>query len=42
MILPIKKENKIECGIDLGIRTFATIYSKDKTYSIGNDTGKKF
>ena len=40
MMIQISSLDELVCGIDLGIRTFATIYSKDKTYSIGNDTEK--
>jgi transposase len=33
-----KKYDK--CGIDIGVRTFLTIYSKKKSYEIGTDTNK--
>src|SRR5579872_466937 len=31
-------KTKLECGIDLGIRTFATIYNPNEVYSIKTDT----
>lgn len=34
-----KKKYK-KCGVDLGIRTFATIYTPDKILEIGNNTNK--
>lgn len=48
LITPMDKVNKIlkthkkykKCGIDLGIRTFATIYSPEKVIEIGNNTNK--
>ena len=44
LLVPVGKEEKsetvkkpkIDCGIDLGVRTFAAIYSKNNTYSICN------
>jgi len=35
----IKRESK--CGIDLGVRTFATVYSKNRTLEIGTNIIKK-
>jgi putative transposase len=34
-----KRESK--CGIDLGVRTFATVYSNNKTLEIGSNTNKQ-
>jgi putative transposase len=48
LIIPTDKINTIlktdkkykKCGIDLGIRTFATIYTPEKVIEIGNNTNK--
>lgn len=37
-IVDVKQYNK--CGIDIGVRTFLTIFSKAKTYEIGTATNK--
>jgi transposase len=44
IITPIDKSNEIElkqykkCGVDIGVRTFMTVYSKEVTYEIGTNT----
>ena len=46
LLVPIVKEtgkiykNDISCGIDLGVRTFASIYSENATYNVCNDISK--
>jgi len=48
LLTPTDKLNKIlttdkryrKCGVDLGIRTFATIYTPEKVIEIGNNTNK--
>jgi len=46
ILVPVKvKENRIsthydKCGIDIGVRTFMTVYSEDKTLEIGPDNNK--
>jgi IS605 OrfB family transposase len=46
IIVPINKSEKIninrysKCGIDIGVRTFLTVYSPEETYEIGTNTNK--
>ena len=48
IIITPKEKNEIKkikqykkCGIDIGVRTFLTIYSKNASYEIGTNTNKK-
>ena len=36
------KNREIACGIDLGVRTFASIYSKNNVFSVCNKVGDKY
>lgn len=38
--IPKTQERYKKCGIDLGVRTFATVYSPEQTLEIGNNTNK--
>jgi transposase len=46
IISPFDKENKFKfkkydkCGIDIGVRTFATTYNKNESFEIGTNTNK--
>ena len=46
ILVPVKVEEKRvsshydKCGIDIGVRTFMTVYSEDKTLEIGPDNNK--